>query len=518
MTDGKLLIEKLLIYAQTFLGLNELDVVYTRNSLLSLFELQSPYGKNVSDVAINSLQVPDELFQEIVSYSLENGICDDNASAELFANKVFDLLTPYPSIVNDRFMSIKENLGSQVACDYLYGLCIKNNYVKKSIVDKNVKWLVDEFEYPFEIIFEYAKNNAGEILNNNALSKKNSKYPACKLCKENEGFYGNKNQTSSANLRTISVNLGGEDWVMQYAEYPRISEHCIITSKEHTAHVINGGTIDKLFDFIELFPSYFIGADADLPLIGATELNHAQFQGGKCVSPLHNAKAISSFRSELFSDTSVEILDYYSSAIRVTGFNRNTVQTLATEIIDAWRAYFDAPYGIWAVTDDSVFHNSTTLVARFLPDNRYCIELILRNNLTTEEYPFGIFNTRPEYQNVKNNNVGLIDTMGIIALSSELYEQFKQIAEILAQKVVYDIKELNDKNDELFAHRPLIEELMKKHANCKDVKKATAILNAYLNKACAEILKSTAVFKKDAHGIKNFNEFMSACGLKAVKK
>lgn len=519
MIDGKQLVERLLIYAQVFLDLNELDVIYKRNILLHLFNLSSPYNKTVKEDKIKEMQVPDELIEDIMAYSLENGICEDELSADLFANYIFGILSPNPSVVNDRFMSIKENLGSQVACDYLYDLCIRNNYIRKTAIDKNIKWDADELDIPLEVTINLSKPEK----NNKEIAKlltapKGDKYPACQLCKENEGFYGHATQAPRTNIRTITLNLGGEEWGMQYSPYLYFNEHCILFNKTHTPMVINGGTVDKLFDFIEMFPSYFIGSNSDLPIVGGSILNHEHYQGGKHLMPLQKSKAYASYKSETYSDTSVEILDFYNSVIRITGFNRNTVQTLATEIIQKWKEYFDAPLGIWAATEDGVFHNTVTPIARFLPDNRYCIELILRNNLTTEQYPDGVFHAHPEYHNIKKEGIGLIEAMGLYILPARLKRQFSAIAEILAKKVPYEKDAINSEENDLYVHRFMIEELMAKNPNCKDVKKANAIITSYVNDVCAKILLNTAVFKKDAQGFAGFNKFMSACGLKPIKR
>lgn len=516
MIDGKILIEKLIVYAQTFLGLNELDVIYERNTLLNLFKLSSPTNEVVNKEEIASLEVPDTLIEEIMTYALENGIADDEISADLFANYVFGILTPRPSEVNSQFMLLKENLGSQVACDYLYNLSIKNYYIRKTAIDKNIKWNADELDIPLEITINLSKPEK----NNKDVAKlltapQGDKYPACALCKENEGFYGHAKQAPRSNIRTISLNLGGEEWGMQYSPYLYFDEHCILFNKTHTPMAINPKTIEKLLDFIELFPGYFVGSNADLPIVGGSILNHEHYQGGRHLMPLQKAPALKTLKSVEYNDVDVEVVNFYNSVIRITGFNRNTVQQLAGEIILKWKSYTDESVGIIA-EENGVKHNTVTPMVRFLNDNRYCVELILRNNSTSEEYPDGVFHAHPEYHNIKKEGIGIIEAMGLYILPARLKRQFSDIANILAHKTEYDKDAISEDSHDLFVHRNMIETLMKKHPRVKDIEKANKIIIDYVNDVCANILYNTAVFKKDKNGVVAFNKFLDHCGLKNI--
>lgn len=517
MTDGKLLIEKLLVYAQAFLGLNELDVIYQRNNLLHLFKLSSPTKEEVNKDEILKMEVPDALINEIMAYAYENDIADNEIDADLFANYVFGILTPKPSEVNSVFMSLKENLGSQAACDYLYKMSIKNYYIRKTAIDKNLKWDADELDIPLEVTINLSKPEK----NNKDVAKlltapQGDKYPACALCKDNEGFYGHATQAPRANIRTISLTLGGEAWGMQYSPYLYFDEHCILFNKKHTPMIINGNTIEKLFDFIELFPNYFVGSNSDLPIVGGSILNHEHYQGGKHLMPLQKSGAAFTFKSDKYDDTTIEVLDFYNSVIRISGFNRNTIQALATEIIENWRGYSNESVGVLHETNGQK-HNTVTPIARFLKDNRYCVELILRNNRTSEEYPDGIFHAHPEYHNIKKEGIGLIEAMGLYILPARLKRQFNDIANILARNVEYKPEEIANPSHDLFVHKDMIATLMAKHTKVKDLAKANAIITDYVNGVCAEILYNTAVFKKDNKGVIAFNEFMYSCGLKSVK-
>lgn len=517
MIDGKLLIEKLLVYADSFLGLNPLDVIYQRNTLLNLFKLSSPSKKALSDEeakAISEMKVPDALIEEIMSYALENKIVEDETEADLFANYVFGILTPKPSEVNNTFMQLKEKLGSQVACDYLYDLSIKNYYIRKTAIDKNLKWDADDLDIPLEITINLSKpEKSNKEVAKLLTQPQGEKYPACPLCKENEGFYGSATHPARSNIRTISLTLGGEDWAMQYSPYLYYDEHCILFSKKHTPMKISGKTVERLFDFIELFPGYFIGSNADLPIVGGSILNHEHYQGGKHLMPLQKSKALKTYKCEDYPDTTVEVVDFYNSVIRVSGFNRNTVQALATDIITAWKGYTDESVGIVA-DENGVKHNTVTPIARFLSDNRYCIELILRNNSTTEQYPDGVFHAHPEYHNIKKEGIGLIEAMGLYILPARLKRQFGAIAEILAHKVEYNAEDIASESHDLYVHKDMIATLMKKHPRVKDVNKANAIITDYVNEVCSKILYNTSVFSKDSKGVLAFNKFLATCNIK----
>ncbi len=516
MIDGKLLIEKLIVYAQAFLGLNELDVIYERNNLLHLFNLSSPTNEAVNKEEITALSVPDTLIDEIMAYALENNIVEDELSADLFANYVFGILTPKPSEVNSHFMLLKENLGSQVACDYLYNLSIKNYYIRKTAIDKNIMWEADELDIPLEITINLSKPEK----NNKDIAKlltapKGDKYPACALCKENEGFYGHATQAPRSNIRTISLNLGGEEWGMQYSPYLYFDEHCILFNKTHTPMAITPHTVEKLLDFIELFPGYFVGSNSDLPIVGGSILNHEHYQGGKHLMPLQKCGALKKLKSVEYGDVDVEVVDFYNSVIRISGYNRNTVQELAGKIILNWKGYTDESVGIVA-EENGVRHNTVTPIARFLSDNRYAVEIILRNNSTTEEFPDGVFHAHPEYHNIKKEGIGIIEAMGLYILPARLKRQFNDIADILSHNVPYDAEAINSEEHDLYVHRDMIEALLKDNPRVKDKEKANSIITKYVNNVCANILYNTAVFKKDKDGVRAFNKFLDYCGLKII--
>lgn len=516
MTDGKILIEKLLLYAKTFLGLPALDEIYLRNVLLREFKLDSP-AKDAGDISyVKDLELPDELIEEIKAYAAENGIAEEGTEADLFACYIFGVLTPRPSEVNRTFKSLMENVSAKDATSYLYNLSVKNYYVRMSAIRKNLKWDANELEIPLEITINLSKpeKNNKDIAKLLTAPKTGDKYPACALCKENEGFYGSLSHPPRSNIRTVSLTLGGEQWYMQYSPYLYFDEHCILLNSKHVPMKIDGNTIEKLFDFIEMFPHYFIGSNSDLPIVGGSILNHEHYQGGKHLMPLQKAKAFKSYKSDAYPDVNVDIVDFYNSTVRVYGFNRNTVEKLASDIIEKWKKYSDESVGIIAETD-GVRHNTVTPIVRFLDDGRYCAELILRNNMTSADYPDGIFHAHPEYHNIKKEGIGLIEAMGLYILPARLKKQFEEMSLFLAGQKEYSYADIcADETHPLYVHRFMIKEFEDKFGTFKTPESAYEKIVAYVDHVGAEILKNTAVFKKDAQGIAAFVNFLSTVNVR----
>ena len=516
MLDAKKLVEKLIVYAQEFLSLNELDVIYTRNTLLKQFNLLNPTYEEINAEEVKSLAVPDVLIEEIKDCAKELNLVDNDVDADLFANYVFGLLTPKPSEVNKTFTMLKENFGAETACNYLYDLSQKNYYIRKTDIEKNLKWEANKLKIPLEITINLSKpEKNNKDIAKLLTQKQDVKYPNCMLCIDNEGYYGHATQPARSNLRTISINLSDENWFMQYSPYLYYDEHCIVFNKTHTPMAINAKTIEKLFDFIELFPHYFIGSNSDLPIVGGSILNHEHYQGGRHLMPLHKCKALRTYKSKGYQDVSIEVVDFYNSVIRISGYNRNAVEELAGDIIEKWKVYSDESVNIIA-NDEEGRHNTITPIARFLTDNRYCVELILRNNKTSEEHPDGIFHAHKEYHNIKSEGIGLIEAMGLFILPARLNRQLNEVAKILCGQVEYNKDEIFTEGNDLYLHRNMIEELKLKSKNLKELKKASAIVTEYVNNTCASILKNTAVFKNDNQGVIAFNKFLDNCELVLV--
>lgn len=511
MIDGKLLVEKLLKYARTFLSMKDRDEIYMRNILLREFKLDEPAEDPSGLEYIASLDVPDVIVAETEAYALENGLCEKGYE-NLYSTYIMGLISPLPSVVNDTFRFIKENEGIEKACEYFYNLSVKNNYVQKTAIDRNLKWIYPDGKRYLEITVNLSKpeKDNKEIAKLLTAAPKKGKYPACLLCKENEGYQGTLTHPARENIRTVSLSLGGEEWFVQYSPYAYYDEHLIAISNKHAPMHIEADTVEKILDFVDYFPNYTIGSNAALPIIGGSILNHEHFQGGGHLMPMHKAPVKEFFRSEKYGGVSVGIVDWYNSVIRLSSENREQIKGIATDIINAWKTFSEPACGIFAETD-GVKHNSLSPVCR-KNKKEYIIDIILRNNRTSEEFPDGIFHAHPEYHNIKKEGIGLIEAMGLFILPGRLKKQLNMIAEILCKKTPYDESAIADSGNYLYAHKDMIKKLVSEGL-AESMEKAEERVTGYVNEVCKNILFNTAVFKDDAIGRRGFINFLNVCGI-----
>ncbi len=516
MINGKLLAEKLVVYAKNFLYLSELDVVYTRNILLGEFGLTAAeVNPKIDEENIASMQLPDELFNEVMQYAKENSLCEEGYE-EIFATYIFGILTPKPSEINNTMTYLREKMGAKAACEYLYNISIKNNYIRKSAIDKNIGWEYKDGDRVLEITINLSKpeKDNKDIAKLVGAPKDTTKYPLCLLCRENEGYRGTLTHPARTNIRIFSVELNGEKWFMQYSPYAYFYQHCILLSGEHVPMKMDKSTVDKLLDFIEIVPHYFVGSNSDLPIVGGSILNHEHYQGGLHEMPMHKAKIAHYFAHPDYPDVEIGLVNWYNTAIRISGYNRNTVSELAGIVIDNWKKYSDESVDIIGVDKAGVRHNTCTTIVRFLPDNRYSVDLILRNNCTNEQYPDGIFHAHPEYHNIKKEGIGLIEAMGLYILPARLKRQLAEIQDILTNKTPYSKESINQPDHSLYVHRFMIAELVDKYHVIKDEEKAKEVVTDYVNNVCVNILKNTAVFKNDQKGRSALNKFLATINIR----
>lgn len=516
MIDGKVLVEKLLVYASFNLDLKERDEFYLRNLLLREFKLTEPYGEKLDLEFIKGYEVPDELTKQIETYALENQIVEEGYE-NLYSTYIFGLLSPLPSSVNKAFNAIKAKKGAKAATDYLYNLSIKNNYVQKTAIGKNLKWDYKDGDRCLEITINLSKpeKDNKEIAKLLTLPKSKSKYPACMLCRDNEGFMGSLTYPARQNLRTVSLALGGEPWFVQYSPYGYYNEHIIAISEKHVPMHIKGDTIDKILDFVDYFPHYMIGSNASLPIIGGSILNHEHFQGGGHLMPMHKAPYLKMLKAKGFKKVKLGIVDWYNSVIRLESKDRNKISELAKKIIFAWENYSDESVGVISETE-GVRHNSLSPVAR-KDGEVYIIDMILRNNLTTSEYPDGVFHAHKEYHNIKKEGIGLIEAMGLFILPGRLKKQLTEVAEILCGNREFNEEELSNPENPMSVHKDMIKTLLET-GMCEDFESAMTKVIDRVNFVCKNILFNTAVFKKDNEGFKAFEKFLSSMGCELIEK
>lgn len=510
MIDGKILVEKLLKYAESFLHLNGPDKTYFRNLLLREFNLDEPCYEDLDLSFIETLSVPDILVKEVEDFALENDIIK-SGEENLYSTYIFGILSPLPSKVNQRFLEIKNSSGIEEACKYFYNLSIKNNYIQKTAIERNLKWTFNDGDKNLEITINLSKPEK----DNKDIAKllqapKKAKYPKCLLCKENEGFKGHATHPARENIRTISLSLGGEDWFVQYSPYAYYNEHMIAISSNHTPMHIKGDTIDKILDFVDFFPNYMIGSNAALPIVGGSILDHEHFQGGGHLMPMHKAPIKKQFTSSKYPNVKVGVVDWYNNVIRLQSKDRNSIRALSCEIIEAWENFTCEECEIHAFTGETK-HNSLSPIARKQGD-LYIIDIIVRNNRTNEEYPDGIFHAHPEYHNIKKEGIGLIEAMGLFILPGRLKKQLNMIANILCGNEKYIEEQIFNSENYLFAHRNMIKELVLEGLS-KDFESAEKRVIDRVNQACKNILINTAVFKDNEVGKNGFTQFLNKCGI-----
>lgn len=512
--NGKLLVEKLLFFAKKYLYSEALDEAYVRNLLLQILKVETPLVEIPDLSELESLTVPDMLIAEVEEFAKENGLCEVGEE-NLFSAYVTGLLSPLPSKVNNEFFRIKECSGINAACKYLYDLSVMNGYIRKTDIEKNLKWDYADGERRLEITVNLSKPEKDNKDIAKLLTQKNDvgNYPACALCKENEGFKGNFKKPPRSNLRTVSVNLGGEEWFVQYSPYAYYSEHCIAINKVHANMSVNATTAVKLFDFVDLFPNYFIGSNADLPIVGGSILNHEHYQGGLHVLPMRRAGVKKRLSLSAYPLIKGGVLDWYNNALRFSSKNRKQLELFVAEFIDYWKNYSDESVGLCA-NEGNVRHSTLSPIA-YKSGDGYTVELILRNNITSKEYPDGVFHAHPEFFNIKKEGIGLIEAMGLFILPGRLKKETEAVKKILTGEITADLDAISE-TDMLYKHKNMIKELLVETGGNVNGQTAEEVVRSYINVTCKKILECTAVFKNDANGEKAFDKCLKRFGFEIL--
>lgn len=500
-------VENLIQYAKSHLLLDDLDEMYVRNLVLDLLKVDSYTQYEIDEDAIDEMACPDEIIAPLVSYALSNGVIKEGEE-DYFATKLMGLVSLKPSEVVDMFDDLHDHSPAK-AFEWLHDYSIKNDYIKLTAISKNKHWEAKSTKGKLEITINLSKPEKSNKDTAKLVGQKASTYPACAICKENVGFAGHG--TLRQNLRYIPLTLGGEEWFWQFSPYAYFNQHGIAINAEHTPMKVIPATVRKLLDFVDYAPQYFIGCNAALPIVGGSILTHDHFQGGLKTLPMHKAPSLARYKStdEEFKYVDTAIVDWYNSVIRLVSSNKELLVAYAGKIIDGWKEYSDESVEIIA-KDENGQHNTLTPIARKAPDGRYIVELILRNNLTSEKYPDGVYHVHPEYQNIKSESIGLIEAMGMFILPGRLDRQLKEVESYLKGEKDFKEKELAQ---DMKIHAKMIKKLIKEHGTaCSDVEAALAIKEE-INDVCEHILDNTAVFKKDAQGVEAFDRFLASVGI-----
>ncbi len=470
------------------------DSVYITNNLLSLFGLNS--FEEPSGACECSL---DETLEFMCGYAVSAGlITDDIVSRDLFDTKIMGVLTPRPSEVKERFDELY-NEKPQKATDYLYQLCKDNNYIRTSRVAKDKKWVTKTEYGELDITINLSKpeKDPKQI----AAEKKAPQggYPRCLLCLENEGYSGRINHPARHNLRIIPVKLGGELWGLQYSPYVYYNEHCIAINAEHTPMRIDRSTFVKLTDFTTLFPHYFIGSNADLPIVGGSILSHDHFQGGRYTFAMEKAETEIPIIFSGYEDVSAGIVRWPMSVIRLGCADKERVVELCEKVLNCWRIYTDSDACIFAESKQGL-HNTITPIAR-RKGVRYEIDLVLRNNITTKEHPLGVFHPHSDKHHVKKENIGLIEVMGLAVLPQRLLIECNLLAEYILKGA--DLRS----EDRIKKHADWAEAFMKKYDSITS-QSIEGIIQQEIGLVFSQVLEDAGVYKCTAKGREAFLRFV----------
>lgn len=477
----------------------EEDRIYTANRLLEALELNETETVR-SNVPVVREKL-DDVLKEVLDYAVEKGIIDEGInSRDLFDTKIMGLLTPLPSKVIAKFNELKIK-DTKAATDYFYKLSGDCNYIRTNRVKKDIKWKTSSAYGDIDITINLSKPEKDPRAIAAAKLMKQSGYPACQLCVENEGYAGRADHPARQNLRIVPLIMNNEEWGFQYSPYVYYNEHCIILNRKHVPMKIDRATFVKLLDFVEQFPHYILGSNADLPIVGGSILTHDHFQGGNYEFAMARAEIEKKIVFKGFEEIEAGIVKWPMSVIRLTGDSKLRVIDLADKILKGWRGYTDEAAFIFAETDGEK-HNTITPIARIC-DEKFQLDLVLRNNITTEEHPLGVYHPHAELHHIKKENIGLIEVMGCAILPARLKDELAEIRTAL-------IEEKDISGDPVLAqHAPWVEELRKAYA-CFTEENVDGIIRDEVGKVFVKVLEDAGVYKCNEAGRAAFLRFIDS--------
>ncbi len=440
-----------------------------------------------------------ETLDEILDYAVERGIIDDGITArDLFDTKLMGLMMPRPSEVTDRFYELYKS-SEKEATDYFYKLSCDSNYIRRDRIKRDLKWKAQTDFGELDITINLSKPEKDPKAIAAAKNAPQSGYPKCLLCRECEGYAGRINFPARQNHRVIPVRINDSDWFFQYSPYVYYNEHCIVFNGRHTPMAINRDAFVKLFDFVKLFPHYFVGSNADLPIVGGSILSHDHFQGGHYTFPMERAKVIKEVSFAGFEDVSAGIVNWPMSVIRLSGKSTERIVDLADRILLSWRKYTDKEAFIFAETD-GVPHNTITPIARKRGEN-FELDLVLRNNITTEEHPLGVYHPHANLHHIKKENIGLIEVMGLAVLPARLKDEMAALKAALLSGA--DIRA----DEALAKHADWADELKEKYTFTEE--NTDGILKKEIGAVFCKVLSDAGVYKRTKEGEEALMRFIS---------
>ena len=466
--------------------IDELDRVYSINRLVELME----FDEYIAPETVPSERPLNLILEDMMSWALDHGIMksDTIACKDLFDTKIMGTITPPPSVVINMFNRLC-GTSPKVATAWYYNFSKVTNYIRVDRIARDVKWTAPTEYGDIDITINLSKPEKDPRDIAAAGKSKSTSYPKCLLCPENEGYAGTLTHPARQNHRIIPITLDGDEYFLQYSPYVYYNEHCIILNKKHVPMVINRSTFKKLLSFVKQFPHYTAGSNADIPIVGGSILSHDHFQGGCYVFPMAKADYKLTFSIPEYEDLTAGIVNWPMSVIRLQGDDIERLTDCADTILCKWKSYTDEAAFIFAETD-GVPHNAVTPIARKNKEGRFELDLVLRNNITTEEHPLGVYHPHAEYHHIKKENIGLIEVMGLAVLPARLKKEMSMIEDaILTGKDLRSIEEISK-------HADWIDEWKDSY----DLSSSSGIneaLRTETGKTFAKVLECAGVYKND---------------------
>ena len=480
------------------------DRIYTINRLLELFQMDTLEAIEVEENKEDGREL-EEILASMMDYAYETGLMKENSIGyrDLFDTKIMGQILPRPSQVIKTFQE-KYQKSPQEATDYYYKFSQDSDYIRRYRIKKDVKWTAQTEYGLLDITINLSKPEKDPKAIAAAKLAKQGGYPKCLLCWENEGYAGRLDHPARQNHRIIPVTIQDSPWGFQYSPYVYYNEHCIVFNSKHIPMKIEHGTFCKLFDFVKLFPHYFVGSNADLPIVGGSILSHDHFQGGHYEFAMAKAPVETTFTVKNFEDVEAGIVTWPMSVIRLKGENTERIIALADLILDTWREYTDEEAFIFAETEGEK-HNTITPIAR-KRNGLYELDLVLRNNITTKEHPLGVYHPHAELHHIKKENIGLIEVMGLAVLPARLKEELESLTKAIAEKK--DLRQI----ESLEKHADWVEEFSKQYEGLETLKEEEImeILKRETGIVFGKVLEHAGVYKRDEKGKKAFMRFVEA--------
>lgn len=473
----------------------ETERIYTTNLLLDLVK-----EDNYEDVSCDLDNIVlEDVLKDLLDEAVRRGIIEDSIGyRDLFDTKLMNCLVPRPAQIQSEFWE-KYETSPETATDYYYKLSQDSDYIRRYRIKRDRKWTVDTKYGTLDITINLSKPEKDPKAIAAAGKAKSSSYPKCQLCMENEGYAGRLDHPARENHRIIPITIQGKKWGFQYSPYVYYNEHCIVFNGEHIPMKIDRNAFAKLFDFIKLFPHYFLGSNADLPIVGGSILSHDHFQGGNYTFAMAKAPVIEEFTVKGYEDVSAGIVKWPLSVIRLRGEDTERIIDLADHILKAWRSYTDEDAFIFAETD-GVPHNTITPIAR-MKDGMYELDLTLRNNITTEEHPLGVYHPHAKLHHIKKENIGLIEVMGLAVLPARLKGEME-----LLEEYILEGKDIRS-NEQIAKHADWVDEFLPAYTDV-NADNIRHILEQEVGKVFCQVLEDAGVYKCTEDGMEKFRRFI----------